>query len=133
MIKTPIFVIALVLAVAAAAAPIFPPLVQGEYSFRVRAGPAELDAEGVPLVPPTVSVGIRRADQGDGSLLVCVPAGPGETVPVTVTVIAAGDRGELRGLAFAGPDCTGPPAVSDNAAFVFFVPPAPPTLELPAP
>lgn len=130
MIKTLVFVIALAVAGAAAADPIFPPLVQGLYGFRVRAADVALDPDGVPLTPPTVSVSVRRVDGGDGSDLACVPCGPGETVGVSVTVAATGDRGELRGYAFAGPGCTGEPSESTNAAFVFFVPPGPPTLEL---
>ena len=135
MIKTAVSVIvpiifAIIFTSTASAAPIFPPLVQGLYGFRVRAADVELDAGGVPLTPPTVSVSVRRVDSGDGADLACVPCGPGETVSVSVTVAATGDRGELRGYAFAGPGCTGEPSESTNAAFVFFVPPGPPTLEL---
>ncbi|MCP4869280.1 MAG: hypothetical protein GY898_11240, partial [Proteobacteria bacterium] len=113
--------------------PIFPPLVQGQYAFKVRAAAVELDPGGVPLTTPTASVSIRRTDDGSGVDLTCVPCGPGETVDVLVAVVATGSRGELRGYAFAGPGCTGEAAESENAAFLFFVPPAAPALELSGP
>lgn len=112
--------------------PIFPPLVSGEYSFKIRAATVELDAEGVPTTTPTRSVGIRRADTGDPTILVCEPCGPGETVPVLVTVVASGDRADLRGFAFSEPGCVGRESLASvDGAFLFFVPPAPPALEPP--
>lgn len=134
MMRCLVFVIALVLAGVAGAAPIFPPLVQGQYAFKVRAADVGLDADGVPLETPTASISVRRVDDGSGANLTCVPCGPGETVDVLVAVVATGSRGELRGYAFAGPGCTGDSSLgSDNAAFIFFVPPAAPSLELSGP
>ena len=139
MIRTAVFVIALVVfaivfASGAAAAPIFPPLVSGEYVFAVATAEVAYDPDGVPLEPPTRSIGIRRMDLADTPLILCLPAGPGERIEVLVRVAASGDRGELRGVAFNAPGCTSYESEpSANGAFVFFVPPAAPRLELAAP
>ena len=115
---------------AASAAPIFPPLVSGEYCYKIRAAAVELDGTGVPTTTPTRSVGSRIVD-GDGAVLGCVPCGPGETAPSCVTVPAIGDRAELRGFAFAGLECSGSESLaSDNGGYLFFTPPGTPTLEL---
>lgn len=114
---------------AAQAAPIFPPLVSGDYCFSIKTGAVTLDAEGVPDRAPSRSVAVRII--GDPAVLSCTPASPDELVPVCVTVPALGDRAELRGFAFAEPACAGEESLpSGNGAYVFFTPPAEPSLEL---
>lgn len=134
MIRTVVSLIAwagFLIATAAAAGPIFPPLVSGQYAFGVRTAVVTLDAEGVPTRAPSRSVGIRL--DGTGELVHCEsPAGPdGEVTSVLVTVAAAGDRAAMRCVAFSELDCAGKESeASDDAAFVFFTPPAKPSLEL---
>ena len=139
LIATALFLIATALFLIASpapaeASPIFPPLVSGQYSLAIVTAAVEPDEDGVPLRPPTASVGFRRADVAGAPLLVCVDlATPafGERVSVLVTVPASGSRAELRGVAFAGLACEGPDSEwCDDGAFVFFVPPAKPGLEL---
>lgn len=115
----------------AAGGPIFPPLVSGEYCYRIRAAAVELDAQGVPTTTPTRSVASRIVGDPSGALYGCQVCAPGEVVSTCVVIPAAGDRAELRGYAFAEPDCSGgESAASDNGAYVFFMPPSPVTLEL---
>lgn len=134
MIKTLVFGIALAFGGAAAAAPIFPPLVSGEYAFGVRTAEVVLDAEGVPTRSPSRSIGVFNV-LDPGGLLLCVPAGPDGTVtPVAVTVTALDDRAELRAVAFPELECVGLRSETcDDGAYVFFTPPAKPTLELTPP
>lgn len=130
----PSIVFALTFAFAAAADPIFPPLVSGEYAFGIRTAPIELDADGVPTRAPTRSVGVRQIGDASGTVLSCTAAAPDEVVSVSVSVTPSGDRAELRGFAFAEAGCTGPESeASENGAYVFFTPPARPSLELPGP
>lgn len=139
MIRTAFFVIATAVFLIAttpnaAAAPIFPPLVSGEYAFGVRTAAVELDENGVPTTPPTFSIGIRRVDVEGAPLLLCVDAGAGELVSVRVTVPVSGSRAELRAVAFNALGCeTYESERSDDGAYVFFVPPGAPTLELLSP
>lgn len=120
----------LALAIQASAAPIFPPLISGQYEVRARTAVVEYDVNGVPTTPPTASVGLRRVDLPDAPLLICADAGPGELVVLRVTVGASGDRAELRGVAFNQPGCQSFESDrSENGAYIFFVPPAPPALE----
>lgn len=134
MIKTAGFVIAaLVFASAAAADPIFPRMLEGKYSFGVMTAQVALDANGVPTMTPTRSIGILRVDVAEPTVLLCAevpaPGGLGETVPVVVDVPVVGDRAELRAVAYAGAGCTGKESdPSDNGAYVFFLPPGPPEL-----
>ena len=113
----------------ALAAPIFPPLVSGQYAFKVRTAEVELDANGIPTTTPTRSVGIYEAADPD-TLLLCESSAPGEATPVSVTVVVVGDRAELRARAYSAPGCTGQVSLgSDNGAYLFFTPPGVPVLE----
>ncbi len=116
----------------AEADPIFPRMIEGRYALAVITAHVDVDENGVPMSPPTRSVGIVRVDVVEPFLLVCedVPGGLGERVSVLVDVPATGDRAELRAVAFNSAACTGHESDrSPNAAYVFFVPPGIPLLE----
>lgn len=134
MIRILVFLIApavFLIAAVASAAPIFPPLVLGEYAFGVRTAVVEVDPEGIPLRAPSRSIAVFNV-LDPGALLLCVPAGPDGTITrVAVTVTALGDRAELRAVAFPEPECVGLRSERcDDGAYVFFTPPAKPVLEL---
>lgn len=124
---------AALLAGAALADAIFPPLVEGKYRVRIEPAPNPPDAEGVPSSTPTVSVGLVRVDATDAPLVAgsCVNTPTPDIVPVEFTIPASGSRAELRAVAYSGADCTGERSTpSDTGAYLFFVPPAAPALAI---
>lgn len=125
-------VAALVIGSAASAAPIFPPLVSGEYSFGVRTAAVDLDEDGVPTRAPSRSIQVIELAATGPVPLLCLPAEPdGDVTRVSVVVAASGDRAELRAVAYSELGCAGEASeLSDNGAYVFFTPPRPPVLEL---
>jgi hypothetical protein len=120
-------------AASASAQAVFPPLVAGEYAFRVRAADAALDSNGVPLLPATQAVGVFVVAD-PATILKCVDVAAGEIAQVNVVVPAVGERGEIKARAYEGTGCTGQTSPdSANSAFVYFVGPAAPLIVDPPP
>ena len=121
------------LANVACAAPIFPPAVSGTYTLGFQTAAVPLDADGVPLTPPTQSVGLLEAKTAD--VLVCAAMGNDETLFVSYTVADdATGRIAASGFAYANPDCTGlQSTASDDKAFHFFAGPGKPLILLQTP
>lgn len=120
------FAITLVFSISALGIPLFPPRVAGIYTNTIVPGVPDLDADGVPTTPPTVSVSLLL---DDGTQLVCAAASPG--VPVIVTYAVPDNAGRQRAHAHAYPAgaCAGD--ISDpsvDPAFYFFIPPKKPDL-----
>ena len=134
MVKLVVGVISslMIAAVAMAAGPVYPPLVAGNYTFRVGNPAIVLDTDGIPTTPAPKSIGIFRLDEGPSpELLLCVDAGADTIVQVSVDVIATGTRAQLAAKSFEGLGCTGQDSVfSTDSAYVYFNgPQAPVVLE----
>lgn len=113
---------------ALAQANIFPPLISGQYNANVRTAPLQLDGNGVPFNPGGESVGVFNVETPD-HIIACVDTAPDTITPIAFTVVAAGDRAEIRAKAFETDDCDGGVSgPSLNAAFVYFTGPDPPEL-----
>ncbi len=113
---------------AATAGVFFPPMVSGQYIFKVQPN-TPYDTDGVPTIPPTRSLSITDAKVGAENLR-CVDVGPTQveqetTYTFNVVVPATeGRRRKFHAYAYSGPGCTLEKSErSDNAAFVFFGPP----------
>ena len=122
---------ALLLASAAVAQDVFPPLVEGAYEFH--GVPADAGRDLAPDETPAGSVGALRVDSGqtDTGVLDCQAVGAERDVPLTfrVTLQDMTQNAEVRLYAFGSADCTGPASPpSEEAARIFLVPPAAPRI-----
>jgi hypothetical protein len=121
----------LLLATPSFAADIYPPLVEGAYTFSGL--PADAGRELAPDETPAASLGAVRVDSNttDIGVLDCQVIGEDRSVPVSfrVTLQDMSQNAEIRLLAFATDDCTGLSSEpSEDAGRIFLVPPQPPTL-----
>lgn len=113
---------------ASAQDPIFPPLVAGEYAFRIQTHAVVLDVNGVPLRAGAHSVAVF--DVADpGTTIKCFDCSPGDVIASNVVVPSAGDRVELRARAYEAAGCIGLAGNdSPNGAYVYFTGPEAPDL-----
>ncbi len=125
---TAIAVLCMIAGGAWAQGPVFPPQVSGEYVFKAKNPPVQIDAQGVPLhLAPAAIGGFDVTDAA--TLLWCVEAGPDEIGEASVEILAVGDRREFRVRWYSNSDCTGlTSGPSLNAAYVYFGGPGPPEL-----
>lgn len=110
-------------------APIFPPMVGGEFHFRVLAV-TPLDADGVPTDPITRSVSL--IDQSGGAPIACVDTpDPNGVYDIFVTVGATGVRQAFKGFSYSEVACGGLVSeASENTAYTYpGMSPRPPDLQ----
>ena len=113
-----IIVLLVFLAISAAAAPVFPPMTGGDFVFTVQPGDL-FDIDGVPLTPPTASIGI--VPETGGVPIGCVATNdPFVSYQITAKVTATGQRKAFKGQAFLTADCTVTGSdLSDNTAYTY--------------
>lgn len=113
-----------------AVGPVFPPLLAGEYSFKVSLPAVTLDTDGVPNTTEAKSFGlINMIDPLAIIPGTCIDAVSDSITQISVTVPVLGDRGVLKAKSFEGVGCSGVESeLSSNAAYVYFTGPASPTL-----
>jgi hypothetical protein len=101
---------------------VFPPMVGGDFKFRVQPG-TELDADGIPLSPPAQSIGIISSLEGTVIENGCVDvtsADPSIIYDILGKVKAVGQRDSLKAHAYAEPGCAGlMSAASENTAYAY--------------
>ena len=100
------------------AAPVYPPMVGGEFEFRVQAV-APLDGDGVPTEPLTRAISI--VPQEGGAPIVCTDApDPVGIYTIRASVAATGVRQAFKAFAYAEPACGGLVSeASENTAYTF--------------
>ncbi len=109
---------ALLIGAPAAAGPVFPPMIGGDFVFSVQ--PNDLaDIYGIPLTPPTGSIGI--VPEAGGATIGCVTTpDPLATYQITAKVTATGQRESFKAQAFADSICTvDASTLSDNTAYTY--------------
>ena len=99
--------------------PVFPPMVGGDFAFSVQPGDL-YDIEGVPLTPPTGSIGIVPSTGGATIGCVATPD-PLASYLITAKVTATGQRESFKAQSFSNADCTGvaSTSLSDNTAYTY--------------
>lgn len=110
----------------AAAEPIYPDLIAGEYEVRVMPAPVALDGAGVPTETPALSIAVIRPE---GEPVACVNDPPqGVWTPVSYSLPARPERQDLVAVAYSERDCEGlasPHSARTAYHFVGMVPHAP--------
>lgn len=102
-------------------AAVFPPMVGGEFLFKVRPAVLELDPDGVPLTKLTGSISIVPLAGGANVGCVATPdQAPTDPYEITANVSATGVRQEFKAVAWAHDDCTGDMSEpSENTAYTY--------------
>jgi hypothetical protein len=123
----------IVLAAMLSGAAVFPPMVGGDFKFRVHPT-NELDSDGVPLAPLTRSIGLISSLEGViiGSGCVDTPD-QAAIYEVLGEITAIGQRDSVKAHAFSEPGCAGlMSTASENTAYIYpgMSPPKPDLLAL---
>ena len=124
-----LLLLALVFARSVGAAPVFPPMVGGDFQFKVQAV-TPLDGDGVPTDPITRSVSI--VPQDGGSRIVCTDTpDPNGVYEFTAAVAATGIRQAFKAFAYSEVACGGDVSgASENTAYTYpGMSPRPPDLQ----
>jgi len=108
----------LILARTAAGAPVYPPLVGGDFEFRVKAN-TPLDDQGLPEAPFTRAVAI--VPESDTGHIVCVDTpDPNGVYTLTASLTGTGAVQTFKAYAYPSVACSGPPSpASENTAYTF--------------
>ena len=98
---------------------VFPPMIGGDFQFAVLYPCAELDAQGIPLVPQGVSVSLEPV--AGGAPIVCIETPLCDTrYEASVKITATGQRESFHGRGFTEPGCTGTISdPSDQTAYTY--------------
>lgn len=105
-------------------------MISGQAQVGIRTPAIQLDGDGIPLQPPTLSVGLFTSE---GDLVHCEAMGNDQTVQVVYTIENnALGRVAVYAKAFAQAGCVGSESPqSEETAYYFFMPPLTPELHTP--